>query len=116
MKNRRLLLRNKTVIINFNRSIPFLFSLFLLISCNKSQEQNVEESVPINKGIIESDTADFKVESEYSNRIEQLLQSDLVKEALKLIEEVDEETVLNQIKLTEIEAPPFKESKFGRDL
>src|SRR5690625_3878892 len=51
---------------------------------------------------------------EYTSEMERLSKSPDILKALKLIEQVDDQTVENQIKLTEIEAPPFKEHQFGK--
>lgn len=114
MKNIKQLLSVKKLESFAVRSVLPIFILLFLISCAKSSEQGTEEPSTTNKSVIQSDTTNFEVKSQYNDRIKQLLQSDLVKKALKLIEDVDEETIHNQIKLTELEAPPFKEGKFGK--
>ncbi len=88
---------------------------FFLFSCADSAEKKTQETpAKPDKNIIESETADFKVLPEYQDKIDQLLEAELIKKAFNRIEEVDKETVQNQIDLTELEAPPFKEGKFGR--
>lgn len=75
--------------------ILFLFS-FLLISALNAQPN---EEQP---------------QSKYQKEISKLIKQSKVSQALQFIKDFDEQTIKNQIDLTEIEAPPFKEHKFGR--
>lgn len=52
--------------------------------------------------------------TKYRLEIERMSRSKKIRSALNLIKTVDDETIRNQISLTEIEAPPFMESKFGK--
>lgn len=66
-------------------------------------------------------TATLKAQSDteqaapkYQKEIDKLIKNDQVSKAFQFIKDFDQETINNQIKLTEIEAPPFKEHKFGK--
>lgn len=61
-----------------------------------------------------SDTAE--VRPEFTAEIEELAGDAQIRKALDLIEAYDSRTLQNQIKLTELEAPPFQEHDFGRGL
>ncbi len=51
---------------------------------------------------------------QYSKEIKNIIQDNRVKQAFDFIKDFDNQTIDNQIKLSEIEAPPFKEHKFGK--
>lgn len=56
----------------------------------------------------------ISVQKKYKKELQNIIKDPLVKRALDFIEGIDKETVRNQIALTELEAPPFKENKFGK--
>src|SRR5699024_5924473 len=56
----------------------------------------------------------ISVQKKYKKELHNIIKDPLVKRALDFIEGIDKETVRNQIALTELEAPPFKENKFGK--
>lgn len=58
--------------------------------------------------------AEATVSSEYQSKINTLAQSSDVTKAFQFIKKNDDQTISNQIELTEIPAPPFKEHNFGR--
>lgn len=51
---------------------------------------------------------------QYTESINQLIEDDKVNEVLNVIEETDDQTIQDQITLTEIPAPPFKEGERSR--
>ncbi len=57
----------------------------------------------------ENDESEIFVEESYVNEVEELAESAKIKEAMEFIRNIDEETVQNQIAITEIPAPPFQE-------
>lgn len=54
-------------------------------------------------------TDDFQLQQRYQKEAEDLFQKPLVQRAFQFITEYDEQTVQNQIAITEIPAPPFEE-------
>ncbi|MCH2451560.1 MAG: M20/M25/M40 family metallo-hydrolase, partial [Gracilimonas sp.] len=57
----------------------------------------------------ENDESEISVDESYVNEVEELAESAEIKEAMEFIRNMDEETVQNQITITEIPAPPFQE-------
>lgn len=85
----------------------FAFCLFLLLTAYNNQEGEVS-TLPKDDQVKDSIYPDFMSE------IEQFANAANISKALNLIREYDDQTIENQIILTEIEAPPFKEDKFGK--
>src|SRR5699024_5919719 len=56
----------------------------------------------------------IKISQQYSDKLNKLTRNGKINEAVTFIENSDDETIQNQIELTEIPAPPFKEHRFGR--
>ncbi|MDY7396820.1 M20/M25/M40 family metallo-hydrolase [Aureibaculum sp. 2210JD6-5] len=53
------------------------------------------------------------VQKQYSKEVAKLVKHKKVQSAYKIIEDIDEQTVKDMIQLTEVIAPPFKETKRG---
>lgn len=75
--------------------VPVL--MLVLISCSP-QTPNKENA-----------ESEFSIEASYTNEVEQLAENAKIEEAMEFIRDMDEETVQNQIEITEIPAPPFME-------
>lgn len=71
----------------------------MMISCSLSDTETGNEN----------GDDEVAVQDEYINEIEELASNERLQEAMDFIESVDEETVQNQITITEIPAPPFME-------
>ncbi|MFD2532562.1 M20/M25/M40 family metallo-hydrolase [Gracilimonas halophila] len=56
-----------------------------------------------------NDGSEISVEESYMSEIENLAENSRIKEAMEFIRNMDDETVQNQIMITEIPAPPFQE-------
>ncbi len=54
---------------------------------------------------------EIKADQQYTDRINQLIEDDKIGEALNFIKETDNQTIDDQINLTEIPAPPFMEEE-----
>lgn len=57
----------------------------------------------------ENAESEISIDESYTNEVEQLAENAKIEEAMEFIRDMDEETVQNQIKITEIPAPPFME-------
>lgn len=57
----------------------------------------------------ENAESEISIEASYTNEVEQLAENAKIEEAIEFIRDMDEETVQNQIEITEIPAPPFME-------
>ncbi|MEX0722470.1 MAG: M20/M25/M40 family metallo-hydrolase [Gracilimonas sp.] len=80
-------------------TILVTFSFLMMISCSLSDTETGNEN----------GDDEVAVQDEYINEIEELASNERLQEAMDFIESVDEETVQNQITITEIPAPPFME-------
>lgn len=81
-------------------SLSFLlFSIFIVTGCNseKKLDRNSKQEV--------------KADQQYTDKINQLIEDKKINKALNFIEDTDDQTIEDQITLTEIPAPPFKEKK-----
>ncbi len=54
---------------------------------------------------------DFTIQKEYTREVEKLMKDKAIKNVFEIIEQQDEQSIMDLITLTEIEAPPFKEEK-----
>ena len=70
-----------------------LFSFFLLVSCLTVAQE------------------DLLIDKKYSKAVLRLVKNKKIKAAFETIEKIDSKTLERHLKLTEIEAPPFKEEK-----
>lgn len=57
----------------------------------------------------ETDEAEYSLGQSYTDEVEELAEKASIREAMEFIRNMDEETVQNQIAITEIPAPPFQE-------
>lgn len=78
------------------RSITIFFIYFLSVSiiCTTNAQQN-------------------EIKKQYTKEVTRLTKNKKVQSAYKIIEDIDEQTIKDMIKLTEVNAPPFKETKRG---
>src|SRR5690625_1418078 len=100
---------NKDYIITFGVIVAFCFSACSadLDNSNQSQNSNSSWSGP-------PSVEDVEVAESYQISIDRLAEVPSIQQAMQFIGDYDEQTIKNQIDLTELEAPPFKEHKFGR--
>lgn len=96
------------------KNISFLLLFLVILSCtdkgkNKSTLQKETDSIPV-----EPTENELNMDESLVTQIEELAKTPKIAKALDLIKDYDKETIKNQIDLTEIEAPPFKEDKFGK--
>lgn len=82
-------------------TVPLLF-----ITCNSPSNEDGNDA---------GEAADsLFIKPAYRLEIENLAQLSSIKTAWNFIEKFDEQTIKNQIQLTEVPAPPFNENKFGK--
>jgi acetylornithine deacetylase/succinyl-diaminopimelate desuccinylase-like protein len=81
--------------------LNLILILTVLLSLNHCTSKNGEQDT--------DSKTDITAQQTYKNEVEDLTGDNRIKEALAHIEEIDEVTVRNQIMITEIPAPPFKE-------
>lgn len=84
--------------------------LFLLFTACKEEQKSEHE--PTDQ--VENTSQEVAVSPEYETEMNHLIRNPKIEKAFRFIKEFDEETLANQIGLTELEAPPFKEHEFGR--
>lgn len=87
-----------------NTFITFFLVLFV-VACNNQKKEAAKSNQP---------TPDATVSSKYKAEINELAKTADIANAFELIKKFDEQTIENQIRLTETPAPPFKENKFGK--
>ncbi len=54
---------------------------------------------------------ELKTERQYADQVERLLNHNIIQQAIQFIHDYDDQTVQNQITITEVPAPPFMEEK-----
>ena len=95
---------------------PSLCFYFLFISCLHAQTRysgkEAERSNAL-KAHKNNNTKD-SIYPKFKSEMEQLAEASDISKALSLIREYDDQTIENQIKLTKMEAPSFKEHKFSK--
>lgn len=106
MKSRIAQLKITISLFNYKKVIGIWMALALIMACNSPKDKQEEASSEEEK--------EFTLDSTYTDEIDELTQDSLIETALEKIKAYDDETIENQIKLTEIEAPPFKEDKFDK--
>lgn len=90
---------------NYERALIFSFilaSVLIVTGCNSGENS------------AENTEREIQAEQLYTDRIDQLIEDDRISEALRFIEETDNQTIDDQITLTEIPAPPFMEEERSR--
>lgn len=87
------------------RILGLCFLLFFAAFNNQAKSKNI---------VFKDNHPKDSIYPKFKTEMKQLADASNILKALKRIKEYDDQTIENQIKLTEIEAPPFKENKFGK--